>query len=146
MNEAVWYWLIAAATLVLFEMLSPTFFALLLGLAALVVAALVALLNLSWQAQLLVFSGLALVNLFFWVKIARHWRRSNRQANKLNQRSAHYLGRRLELAEALRHHQGKIQIGDTLWKVQFSEEELPARQLVEVVDVQDNCLIIRPVF
>ena len=140
MIEAVWYWLIAAATLVLFEMLSPTFFALLLGLAALVVAALVALLNLCWQALLLIFSGLALV------KIARHWRRSNRQANKLNQRSAHYLGRRLELAEALRHHQGKIQIGDTLWKVQFSEEELPARQLVEVVDVQDNCLIIRPVF
>lgn len=145
MGELFWYWLSAAGLLIIIEMLTPSFFALLFAVAALVVALLVAALNISWHWQLTVFSLMAVVNFIFWLKIARHWHRQDRQANQLNQRSQQYLGRRLLLKEELQHHQGKIQIGDTFWKVQFKEEVLPANQLVEVIAVQDNSLTIRAV-
>ncbi len=145
MNELFWYWLSAAAVLIIIEMLTPSFFALLFAVAALVVAGLVALTSINLQWQLTIFAVMAVINFIFWLKIARHWYRQDRQANKLNQRSQQYLGRKLLLKEELQHHQGKIQIGDTFWKVQFKEEVLPANQMVEVIAVQDNSLTIRAV-
>ena len=52
--------------------------------------------------------------------------------NQLNNRAAQLIGRIVDVSEPITHGQGRVQIGDTLWKVQTSETIEAGAQVVVV--------------
>ena len=62
---------------------------------------------------------------------------------QLNNRAAQLVGRVVEVSEPLHHGQGRVQIGDTLWKVKASETIEAGAQVIVVGADGMNLLIER---
>lgn len=126
-----WHWLTLAVVLLILEVLGTSGFLLGIAFAALVMSGLTALDMLpAWQHQLLLFSLLTVVFTLLYWKVFRRF--NDRSAEPLlNDRAAQLIGRRLVLEERLVGGQGRIKVGDTLWKA-VADEELEAGTTVEV--------------
>ena len=117
-----WHWLIVAFLFLGMEALGAGGFMLGSALAALLLAALLWLLpELSWGTQLLYFGGLSLLLTVAYWKLFRTVNEKSDADPQLNDRAAQLIGRVVEVSETIPHGQGRIQIGDTRWKVQASE-------------------------
>lgn len=144
MDGFVYYWLILAVFLAIVEMLTPQFMALLFGFSALMLAVISWLFpELSIYWQILLFVILTLVDLYFWIKIIRHWRKKPSAEPYLNDRAKQYLGQKFILNYPIENHVGKLQIGDTLWKIRCEEAFLPIGTLVEINATTDNRLSVQ---
>src|SRR5581483_1301970 len=67
-----WHWLILAAVLAGIEMLTPGFFAIWLGGAALITGLIVLVFSsISWEVQLILFAALAAVSVLSWYRFGR---------------------------------------------------------------------------
>ena len=137
-----WHWLILTFLLLGLEALGASGF--LLGSA--IASSLLALLlwlgpELSWAWQVAIFAFLSLVcSLGYW----KVFRRVNNQSDypELNNRAAQLVGRVQQLDQDLPAGQGKIQVGDTLWKVR-ADEPLSQGDHVEIVAYEGMTLILR---
>ncbi|BBB27446.1 NfeD family protein [Amphritea japonica] len=137
-----WHWLTLGMLLLTLEVLGTSGFLIGLAVAALVVAGAVALdLVNSWQYQVLWF---ALLGIVFTILYWRVFRAFNRQSDEpmLNDRAAQLIGRRFRLEKDFDHGQGRVQIGDTLWKAE-AEGSLAAGASVEVYGSEGMVLKIR---
>ncbi|RTE66586.1 NfeD family protein [Amphritea opalescens] len=126
-----WHWLILGIVLLILEMLGASGFLIGLAVAALVVAAVVALGVVdSWSYQLLLF---ALLGITFTVLYWRVFRTFNSQTDEplLNDRAAQLIGRKFVLEQNLENGQGRVQVGDTLWKAE-ADTTLLAGTKVEI--------------
>lgn len=115
-----WHWLILTFLCLGLEALGASGFLLGSAAASLLMAALVWLFpELGWALQLTLFGGFSLIfTLAYW----KLFRRANNENDhpELNQRGAQLIGRVIQLEEELIQGQGRIQVGDTLWKVRAS--------------------------
>jgi inner membrane protein len=134
-----WHWWIAAAVLGIVEALIPGAVAIWFAAAAAVIGALLLIIPLAWQLQLVLFGALSIGALASW----RYWKRDHPETSelpRLNQRAAQYIGEVCVLSEAIAQGSGKARVGDGYWKVRGPD--LPAGTPVRVKAVEGTVLIV----
>ncbi|MGB8326489.1 MAG: NfeD family protein [Steroidobacteraceae bacterium] len=132
-----WHWWIAAAVLAAVETFMPGAVAIWFAASAFVVGALLLLLPIPWQLQLVLFGALG----FVAILVYRNYLRRNPDVSeqpRLNQRASQYIGREFTLLEPIVQGFGKVRIGDGVWKV--AGPELPAGARVKVSGVDGTVL------
>lgn len=120
-----WHWLILSLVLFALEALGASGFLIGAGIASALMALLLWLFpSLDWGVQLMLFGVGTLVMTVAWWKV---FRRYNEQTDhpELNNRAVQMVGRVIVLEQPVSNGQGRIQIGDTFWKVR-SETDLEA--------------------
>lgn len=141
-----WSWMVLGMLLLAVEILAPGFFLLWIGLAALIVGAISLMFwdaaFWSWHVQVVVFLTLALAAAYAGRRIMAG-REAESDQPLLNRRSEQLVGRTATLTEPIREGYGRIQLGDTLWRV--SGPDLPVGARVKVVSVSDLELVVAPV-
>lgn len=137
-----WHWIILALILLGGEALGAAGFMIGIALSALGVAGMMAagLLN-DWQYQFLWFAILSVIcSIIFW-KFFRKESETD-DAGIINDRAAQLVGRKLTLDQDIENGLGRIQLGDTFWKV-ATEEELSSGDKVEIYANEGMTLLIR---
>ena len=134
-----WHWWIAAALLGIVEAMMPGAVAIWFAAAAAVVGALLLVIPVPWQLQLVLFGALSIGALACW----RYWKREHPETSdqpRLNQRAAQYIGEVCVLSEPIVQGSGKARVGDGYWKVRGPD--LPAGTPVRVKAVEGVVLIV----
>lgn len=136
-----WNWMVLGIILLGLEIVLPGVFMLWIGIAALIVGA-VSLLPWQaafwgWQIQVLVFLVLSLLSAYAGKKLMGARTQASDQP-LLNRRSEQMIGRTATLVEPIRNGHGRIQLGDTFWRV--SGPDLPAGARVRVVAATESDL------
>jgi membrane protein implicated in regulation of membrane protease activity len=139
-----WHWFALGAVLLIVEILTPTFFFIWFGIAAVLVGVLhLAVPGTSWQTSLTVFGALSIVSTVVW-HAAYKKNGGPSPDSDLNQRARRYLGRRAVVAEAFRNGRGSILLDDTRWQA-LSEGggDLDPGAAVEIVGADGATLRVR---
>ena len=126
-----WHWWILAGILLIIEVAAPSFFFLWLSVAAGITGlVLLAVPELGWQYQILVFSCLSVISLTLF----KRYQRANPVVTDqptLNRRGAQYIGRTFTLTEPIVNQSGVIHVDDSTWRIKGND--LPAGTTVKVV-------------
>lgn len=128
-----WHWWIAAAVLAALETFMPGAVAIWFAVSAALVGALVLILPVPWQLQLVLFGALGLAAIFVYRAYARRNPATSTQPN-LNQRGVQYVGQEFTLVEPIQQGFGKVRVGDTVWKVAGPSLAIGVRVRVTGVD------------
>lgn len=138
-----WNWMVLGLVLLVIEILTPGFYLLWVGLAALVVGAISLMLPNAgfwgWEAQVVAFLALSLVAAYAGRRIMAG-REAETDQPLLNRRGEQLVGRTATLTEPIREGHGRIKLGDTMWRV--VGPDLPAGARVQVVSVNDLELVV----
>jgi hypothetical protein len=136
-----WHWWIAAAVLAAAETFIPGAIAIWFAAAAVVVGALLLIVPVPWQLQLVLFGVLGVVAILVWRRY--RFQDGNVSAQPaLNQRGVQYIGQQFTLVEPVAGGTGKIQVGDTVWLVHGPDA--PAGSRVRVTGVNGAVLQVLP--
>ncbi len=136
-----WHWWIAAAVLAALETFMPGAVAIWFAVSAAVVGALVLIVPVPWQLQLVLFGALGIAAIVAFRSYAKRNPEESTQPG-LNQRGAHYIGQELTLVEPIQQGFGKVRVGDTVWKV--AGPALPTGARVRVTGVDGAVLTVTP--
>jgi len=140
-----WNWMALGMVLLVLEILVPGVFLLWIGIAALIVGAVsLALWNAafwSWEVQVVVFLALSVIAAYAGKRVMSKGDDSDQPL--LNRRSEQLIGRTATLKEPIAEGYGRIQLGDTLWRVKGPD--LPVGAKVRVVSVADSELVVSAV-
>lgn len=141
-----WHWFIFGLLLLIGEALGASGFLLGTSMAALLmgvivwIAASITDSGMGWQAQIVLCAVLSVsFSLLYW-----RFFRADQQASdrpELNHRTAQLVGRKLVLDKEI-PFEGRIQIGDTFWKV-VSDTPLSKGDQVEVISADATTLTIK---
>ena len=135
------FWSIAALLLFAAEAMAPGAFMLWFGFAAAAMAVVVlALPELGWVWQAILFSLFAFIS----VVVYRKWVRGRGRASDkplLNQRANQLIGHVTPLDQAIVNGRGRVQIADAFWVVEGPD--LPAATTVRVVAVDGMTLKVQ---
>jgi inner membrane protein len=136
-----WHWFALAVILGSLDvLLGANFFFIWCGLAAIVVGVLKLLIpSLSWELQFLIFGAGVLASLIIWKKWLKG-KELKSDAPNLNRRTQQYIDQVFTLVEPIENGHGKMQVGDTMWRVQG--EDLPAGCKVKVIGAEGVVLIV----
>jgi membrane protein implicated in regulation of membrane protease activity len=134
-----WNWFIAAAVLLLLEVLAPGMFMLWLGLAAIMVGLISAAITWTWQAQLIAFAAFSIASVPAWRHFAR---KVEKPADSpfLNRRADGYVGRVFTLERPIVDGIGTVRIDDTIWRV--SGPDCPAGSRVRIARADGASLTV----
>jgi hypothetical protein len=125
-----WHWLILALVLAGIEMLTPGFFAIWLGGAALITGLVVLVVSsMSWEGQVILFAILAAVSVLAWYKIGRRVMTATDDAT-LNRRGDSLVGRTGDLIEPIVNGRGRLKIDDSTWRAEGSDAPIGTRMTV----------------
>lgn len=142
LENAHWFWLSLGGLLLAAEMLGAAGYLLWSGIAALLTGILAWLLPLDWAWQSTAFAVLTVIAALSWWQWLR--RRLEKQPSPvLNQRGQQLIGLHTTLSEPLVNGFGRINIGDSSWRIQ-AEQDLPAGTVVEVTAVEGITLQVKP--
>lgn len=138
-----WHWLALGIGLLLLEVLGVNGVFIGAACGAIALALVLAIVELTWQVQLVVFGIFAVIGTgifwrFFRVKPV------DNATSKLNNRRAQLVGMRASLLQGVQGGRGKVQIQDALWTVSC-QEDLPAGALVEVVGYDNDTLQVKKI-
>ncbi len=137
-----WHWWVAAIVLIVIEVFAPGTVALWMAVSAAVVGLLLlAVPDLTWQVQFLVFAVLSVATVIGWRAYQLRYPTLSDQPT-LNRRGEQYVGRAVTLTEAIVNGTGKIHIDDTMWKVEGAD--LPEGTQVRVTGVEGTVLTVEP--
>lgn len=134
-----WLWFALAVALFILETIVPGIHFLWFGMAAGVVGIFALLVPMSWQLQLIAFGLISIATLFL-VRRSSSSDVAKSDEPTLNVRGAQYIGRRVEVADAIVNGRGKVRIGDTLWAAEG--EDAAAGTAVEVTGVDGTVLVV----
>ena len=100
------------------------------------------MLPLDWTWQCIAFAVLTVAAALLWWQWLR--RRIEKQPPPvLNQRGQQLIGLHTTLTEPLVNGFGRVNIGDSSWRVQ-AEQDLPVGTVVEIIAVEGITLRVRP--
>jgi len=138
-----WHWILLAIALIILEALTPTAFFLWLAVAAGIVGLLLlALPDLGWQPQLVLFGVLSVLSLV----LGRGYLRRHpitTDTPTLNRRGHQYIGRIFTLEQPIVNGTGKLRVDDTTWKIGGSDCVEGVK--VRVTGVDGVVLLVTPV-
>ncbi len=144
MTWTVWHWLVFGFSLLIAEILLPGVFLLWWGLAALVIAAVVALVpTLPLSIVIVGYALLAIILSLLWWKYQHGKDRADQAKTSLNQRDHAMLGLRGSVREVSDNGIGRGYFGDTTWRIQG--QNLQVGDIVEVQRVEGITLWVRKV-
>ncbi|WP_395014888.1 NfeD family protein [Dongia sp.] len=125
-----WHWFILAVIFAGVEMLTPGFFFIWLGGAALIVG-LVALVfsAMSWEVQLILFAALSGLSVLGWYKFGRKIIVATDDVN-LNRRGDSLIGRTGQLTEPIVNGRGRVKIDDSVWSAEGDDAPDGAKVLI----------------
>lgn len=134
-----WHWWIAAVVFIILETLLPGTVFLWMGISAGVVGLVLwQISSLNWEWQFLLFTVFAIVTILLWRKhLQKHPTKSTDE--NLNQRNRLYIGRTFTLLEPIVDGVGRIQVDDSLWRIEGPDCDKGCR--VTVTDA--NNLILK---
>lgn len=138
-----WNWLVLAAFFLFVELISPSFFAFFLSLAAAIVAAISFIYpELSLSVQGICFALFALVNTIFWWKfVKKRWQNDRRDlSTQLNHPDNELIGRHFQLQTPIENGRGQLQINDSFWTIHG--EDMPAGAIIQIdrIESLDICV------
>ncbi len=135
-----WTWIIAGLVMMGIELVAPGLFFIWLGLAALATGLVVGLAGLGWAQSALLFAAFAVGA----VLAGRHLMRSKEHepdpAGHLNARARDLIGRKVRLDQAIENGQGRVRIGDTVWRA--LGEDAPAGSSVVITGLEGTALLV----
>lgn len=139
-----WHWLCFGFLILMGELLGAGGFLLGIGASAFIVALLLFLFpDLAWYWQFLIFGVSAVtLTLVYWKKFKRFNEKTEQPL--LNDRVQNLIGRQATLIKAIEHGQGKVQIEDALWSVNFTQN-LPIGTIVKITGAEGMVLLVEPV-
>ena len=143
-NLETWHWLSLGLLLLGAEALGASGFLLGAAVASFLLAIINALIgDISWQLQLILF---AISALSFSIAYWKYFKEFNNQTDNgtINQRATSLVGRELVIEHDLNGGQGRIQVGDTFWKVTFSGH-ITKGSTVKVINADNMSLQIKTV-
>jgi inner membrane protein len=141
-NLQWWHWWIAAAALAAIETFMPGAVAIWFAAAAVIVGAVLLLVPVPWQLQLVLFGALGFLAIYLWRRFHQPGDELSDQP-ALNQRGVQYIGQSFTLVDALQGGTGKIKVGDGVWLVHGADA--PAGASVRVTGVKGAVLTVEPV-
>lgn len=130
-----WHWWIAAAVLAAFETLLPGAVAIWFAASAAVIGAVLLIVPVPWQLQLVLFAMLGVVFIFLYRRFRGAQDLTSDQP-LLNQRGVQHVGQTYTLIEPLLGGTGKIRVGDSVWLVRGAD--LPVGSRVRVTAVRGS--------
>jgi membrane protein implicated in regulation of membrane protease activity len=134
-----WLWFALAVSLFVLETLVPGIHFLWFGLAAGIVGVVALLAPITWQWQLILYALISVATVF-WMRRYMVPEQSPTDEPVLNVRGAQYIGRRVEVVEAIRNGRGKVRVGDTQWAAEG--EDAAKGDEVEVTGVNGTVLVV----
>ena len=135
--ELHWWWLIVAAVLGVLEIMLPGVFLIWLAIAAAVTGIAVALVEIPFGYQIVLFTVLAFASVYAGRRVyARNPVPSSDP--KLNDRTARLIGQTVTVESAILNGQGRVRIGDSVWNARGPDA--PAGSQVVVVAADGSCL------
>jgi len=141
-NLKWWHWWVAAAVLAAVETFMPGAVGIWFAASALVVGALLLIVPIPWQLQLVLFGVLGFVAVAAYrIYVRKHPDESDQPM--LNRRGAQYIGQVLTLVEPIDQGFGRARAGDGVWKV--SGPNLPAGAAVRVTGCNGTVLVVEAV-
>ena len=136
-----WQWLVLGIILLTLETLGIGGFFIGIALASVVQSIIVfAFPGIGWSFQLFIFAVNSLVFTFLYWKVFKPFNNRTDQPS-INDRAAQMIGRRVQINEDIPHGEGKVQIGDTYWRVR-AEEGLVAGDSVTVTGSDGMLLLV----
>ncbi|MDB9751416.1 NfeD family protein [Gammaproteobacteria bacterium] len=116
-----WHWLIAAAVMIIIEMILPAAYFLWMGISAFVVGLSIYVVpEMPVLIQVIIFGLLSVLCLVLYKRHKKSNPNVNDQPN-LNKRGQQYVGRSFTLEEAIVNGVGKIKVDDSTWRVKGSD-------------------------
>lgn len=112
-----WHWYILGVALITLEMLLPTFFALWVGISALLTGTVLYFFpTLGWEVQVMIFAVLSIASAMIW---HQYYVKNPIATDEplLNRRGEQYIGRTVTIKEPIEDGRGKISIDDSTWKI-----------------------------
>ncbi|MGC6406127.1 NfeD family protein [Bisgaard Taxon 45] len=139
-----WHWLILGFVLLIAELVLPGVFLLWWGLAAVVIAGVMALIpSVSLTVLAISYAILAIILSVVWWKYQHGKDKADQLHSSLNQRDHAMLGTRGTVQEIAPHGIGRGHFGDTTWRIQGAD--LQVGDLVEVYQVDGITLKVKKV-
>lgn len=128
-----WLWWAIGLGLIIIEMAAPGVYFLWLGIAAGIVGFLVlAMPDLSWQAQVFTFAILSIASVGVGRWLVKRYP-IHTDEPRLNRRGEQYVGRVFTLEQPIVNRQGKIRVDDSTWKIEGAD--CPTGTNVRVIGV-----------
>lgn len=125
-----WSWIVAGAVLLALELVVPGGVFIWLGVSAVITGLAAMFQPIPWPFQFLIFGLLSLVTIIGWL---RYWKGRPQPTDSplLNQRAARFIGHEATLDEPLRNGFGRLNLGDSVWRI--AGPDLAAGQKVRVI-------------
>ncbi|WP_206355561.1 NfeD family protein [Vibrio maerlii] len=139
-----WHWLAFGLALLLVELLGTAGYFLWLGLSGLIVGILLTFIPMSWQLQWISFAVFSLVTTWLWWRKQLSTDKQSDDQRELNQKHKQLIGQRVKIEQETDEGTFRVKLGDTTWSA-YTEETIPAKTMVEVVDVKGIVLHVKPV-
>lgn len=141
---SAWHWASLGIILLIMEILGTAGFLIGSAIAAFLMAAIISIApDMNWKWQLAIFSSTAIIFSIIYLKRFANFNEDSDQPN-LNNRAAQLIGKRYTLNEAIVNGQGRIQVGDTFWKISC-DDELQESTSIEVTGIDGMTLIVKRV-
>ncbi|MCC2113186.1 MAG: NfeD family protein [Hyphomicrobiales bacterium] len=136
-----WNWWILGLILLALEIAVPGFVLIWFGIAALIVGAVALMVDWPWQAELALF---AVISLIAVVLGRRYFLRPEKEAGdlSLNERARRHIGRQLVLDTPIEQGNGRVRIGDTMWRI--TGPDMPSGTKIEVTGAEGSVLVVAP--
>lgn len=140
-----WNWWILALILMGLEILAPGTFFLWFGIAAFLIGTISLAVGPDtvfwvWQTQIIGFVVLSLAAAVFGRRFMTQYGLDASEDPDLNERGRQQIGRTAVLGEPILEGQGRVKLGDTVWRV--TGPDLPAGARVRVVSAHSNALMV----
>lgn len=142
-NWSVWHWLIFGLLLLIGEILLPGVFLLWWGLAALIVATLVFIANISTAVAFIIYAIIASILSILWWKYQHQKDNQDQSHTPLNQRDHRMLGKLGIVQEMQPNGIGRGHFDDTTWRIQGTG--LQQGDTIRVIKVEGITLFVEKV-
>ena len=142
-NIQFWHWWVLAIACIVLEVFAPGAVFIWFGASAAVVGLiLLALPELTWQMQLIIFSVLSVLSIVGWHMYRKKVPEEDHHPT-LNKRGEELIGRTVTLTEPIVNNFGKIRVDDTMWKIQG--EDVASGNKVQITAIEGTTLIVKHV-
>lgn len=137
-----WHWAVAGICLLILEAFAPGAIFMWLGISALVVAIVKAIIPImGWELQWFLFAIFSIVSIIGWrIFFHRHPLPDELEPSKLNQRGKSMIGQKYTLSQPIENGQGRVQIGDSWWRIEGSD--LPAGSSIVITGSKGSTLTV----
>ncbi len=134
-----WHWVIIALLLLGLELAGTAGYLMWLGISAMVVALISALMPISWQLEVMSFVALSLFTTWIWWRYQHRIDMKDDASSTLNKRMSQLIGEEIMLEQPVTAGKCRVKLGDTTWSA-VSDGAYPEGTVMTVTAVEGNTL------